>query len=441
LAPFGHANGASLIFSEKMENSFQKITLDNGLRIILAPLPAFRSVTAIVLCQTGSRYETRKTNGISHFLEHMFFKGTKKRPTASDISHALDEIGADYNAFTGKEATGYHIKSASEHLPLVLDMLSDMLWNSKFDEGEIEKERGVIIEEINMYEDTPMRRVAEIYEQVLWGDQPLGWDIAGRKEVIRKLQRENFLNYIDLQYSPNRMVVALAGHLEKKDALALIKEYFGRKTPKKVSAFLPVVESQKKPSLKVFYKKTDQAHLVVGVRGFKLDHPDRYNAALLGTILGGGMSSRLFVNVREKRGLAYYVRAEHDSYLDTGTLAAAAGVDLKRIDEAIKVILDEFDQICQKPVGERELKKTKEYLKGRIILSWEDSRTVAFSYGTDELLEGKVRNLDEYLRKIDEVKAEDIQRVAKSLFVNSKLNLAVIGPFKDEARFEKILKL
>src|SRR3989338_10533485 len=173
-------------------STFEKITLDNGLRLILSPLPAVRSVTAIVLCGAGSRYETKATNGVSHFLEHMFFKGTNKRPTASDISHALDAIGADYNAFTGKENTGYHIKAASQHLPLLLDMLSDMLWNSKFDHEEIEKERGVIIEEINLYEDTPMRRVAEIYEQVLWGDQPLGWDIGGRKEVIRTLTKRNF---------------------------------------------------------------------------------------------------------------------------------------------------------------------------------------------------------------------------------------------------------
>src|SRR3990170_6420944 len=186
-----------------MSNSFQKITLDNGLRLILSHLPAVKSVTAIVLCGAGSRYELAKTNGISHFLEHMFFKGTKNRPTATDISHALDEIGADYNAFTGKEATGYHIKAASQHLPLICDMLADMLWNSKFDGAEIEKERGVIIEEINLYEDTPIRRVAEIYEQVLWGDQPMGWDIAGRREVIREVKQADFLNYIKARYVPN----------------------------------------------------------------------------------------------------------------------------------------------------------------------------------------------------------------------------------------------
>src|SRR3989344_5421548 len=194
-----------------MLNSFEKITLDNCLRVILAPLPAFRSVTAIVLCGAGSRYETKATNGISHFLEHMFFKGTKKRPSASDISHALDELGADYNAYTGKETTGYYIKSASKHLPLLLDMLSDMLWNSKFDEAEIEKERGVIIEELNLYEDTPMRRVAELYEQLLWGDQPLGWDIGGEKDVIRKVTRADFRNYIDARYVPNNMVLAVSG--------------------------------------------------------------------------------------------------------------------------------------------------------------------------------------------------------------------------------------
>ncbi|MBI2327906.1 insulinase family protein [Candidatus Curtissbacteria bacterium] len=424
-----------------MLDSFERITLENGLRIILAPLPAFRSVTAIVLCGAGSRYEKEETNGVSHFLEHMFFKGTKKRPRAVDISHALDEIGADYNAFTSKEVTGYHIKSASSHLPLVLDMISDMVWNSKFDHAEIEKERGVIIEEINMYEDTPMRRVAEIYEQVLWPNQPLGWDIGGRKEVIKALKREDFLAYIEARYVPNNLVVALAGDFIKKEALALIKKHFGWKAGHDVSTYLPVLENQTKPKLRIVYKKTDQAHLVVGMRGFKLGHPERYSAAILATILGGGMSSRLFVNVREKRGLAYYVRADHESYLDTGTLAASAGVDLSRIDEALKVILSEFKEIARSPVPVRELKKAKEYVKGKVVLSWEDSRTVAFAYGTDELLEGRVRTLDEYLGKIDAVGIEDVAGVAKFLFSNNKLNLAVIGPFKDEEKFKKILKI
>ncbi len=422
-------------------STFEKITLENGLRIILTPMPAVRSVTAIILCGAGSRYEKKETNGVSHFLEHMFFKGTEKRPTASDISHALDEIGADYNAFTGKETTGYHIKAASQHLPLIVDMLSDMLWNSKFDKAEIEKERGVIIEELNLYEDTPMRRVAEIFESLLWGDQPLGWDIGGTKEVIRKLQRDDFTNYIEERYTPNNMVLSIAGDFKKKEALDLAQKYMGHKPRREVGGFLPVSENQKKPALKVAYKKTDQAHLVLGVRGIKLGHPDRYNAAVLATILGGGMSSRLFINVREKRGLAYYVRADNESYLDTGALMAAAGVDLKRIDDAVKVILAEFSKIGNVKVSEKELKKAKEYIKGRVILSWEDSRTAAVSYGTDELLEGEVRTLDEELKRIDAATAEDIKRVAQFFFTNSKLNLAVIGPFKDSERFAKLLKL
>ena len=420
---------------------FEKITLDNGLRVILAPLTSVMSTTAIVLCGAGSRYETKATNGISHFLEHMFFKGTNRRSTASEISHELDSIGADYNAFTGKEATGYHIKSASEHLPLVLDMLSDMLWNSKFDPREIEKEKGVIIEELNMYEDTPMRKVAEVYEALLWGDQPLGWEIGGRKENIRTIVHKDFMDLISARYVPNNMVVSLAGNFQRSQALPLIKRHYGHQRPHKVGTFLPVAENQKKPEVGVFYKKTDQAHLVIGVRGLKLKHPLRYAAAVLSTILGGGMSSRLFINVREKRGLAYYVGASHESYLDTGTLAASAGVDLKRIDEAVKVILAEFSQIVSTKVGERELKKAKEYIKGKVILSWEDSRTVAFAYGSDELMEGKVRSLKDYLRLIDGVTAEEVSRASKDLFKMSKLNLAVIGPFKDKERFQKILKL
>jgi len=424
-----------------MSNSFEKINLENGLRLILSPLPAVKSVTAIVLCGAGSRYETKNTNGISHFLEHMFFKGTKRRPTALEISHAIDAIGADFNAFTDREYTGYYIKSASEHLPLVIDMLSDMVWNSKFDKAEIEKERGVIIEELNMYEDTPMRRVADIYINLLWRDQPLGWEIGGQKEVIRKIQQKDFFSYIKERYAPNNMVVVLAGNIKKQEALKLAKKHFGFAKPHKVSSYKPATENQQKPAVKVVYKKTDQAHLVMGVRGFKIGHPERYNVAVLATILGGGMSSRLFINVREKRGLAYYISADHWSYLDTGTLAAYAGVDLKRIDEAITIILAEFVKIGQKKVDKPELDKAKESIKGRLILSWEDSKTIALVHGADELLEGKVRTIDEYLKRIDEVKAEDIKRVAQFLFSASKLNLAVIGPFKDQARFEKLLKL
>ena len=407
----------------------------------MAPLGSVMSATAIVLCGAGSRYETRETNGISHFLEHMYFKGTKKRPTASDISHALDAIGADYNAFTGKEETAYHIKAASKHLPLAIDMLADMLWNSKFDEAEIEKERGVIIEELNMYEDTPMRKVAELYENLLWGDQPLGWDIGGSKAVIGKITKKDFVDYLAARYTPNNLVVAIAGKFDRDETLKLIEKNFGHKPFDDVSGFLPVVENQNKPALLVRYKKTDQAHLVVGVRGLKMGHPDRYAAAILGTVLGGGMSSRLFVNVREKRGLCYYIRAEHDAYLDTGTMAASAGVDLKRIDEAIKVILAEFSEIAKNPITEKELKKAKEYIKGKLILSWEDSRTVAISYGGDELLEGRVRSMKEYLREIEAVTAADVHRLSQFLFDKKMLNLSVIGPFRDSERFAKILKL
>ena len=420
---------------------FEQLTLPNGLRVVLAPLTSFKSVTAIVLCGAGSRYETKNTNGISHFLEHMFFKGTHKRPSAMDISHDLDAIGADYNAFTGKESTAYHIKSASQHLPLLLDMLSDMLWNSKFDLAEIEKERGVIIEEINLYQDTPARRVAEIYEQVLWGDQPLGWDIGGEKDVIRKVTRDDFADYVKARYVPSNVVLAIAGHYDRKQVGELIAKYFGKKIVGNAPTYLPVVEKQTKPALRVDYKKTDQAHLVAGFRSLSATDPDRYVLAVLGTILGGGMSSRLFVNVREKRGLAYYVRAGADGYHDTGTLAAAEGVDLKRIDEALKVTLDEFVKIAKHKVESREMKKAKEYLKGGIALSWEDSRAVALGYGSDELFENKIRSQDEFLKGIDVVTPDDVLRVAQFLVTNSKLNLAVIGPFKDPSRFAKILKV
>ncbi|MDZ4209681.1 MAG: pitrilysin family protein, partial [Candidatus Curtissbacteria bacterium] len=270
---------------------------------------------------------------------------------------------------------------------------------------------------------------------------PLGWDIGGRKEVIRSLARKDFAAYVLERYDPSNLVLSIAGHYSRAEVDKLIKKHFAKKHETTATPYLPVVERQRKPSLKVTYKKTDQAHLIVGFRGLPASHPDRYNQSVLATILGGGMSSRLFTNVREKRGLAYYVNAGVSGYHDTGTLASSAGVDLTRIYEAIKVILNEFVLISTKKVGDRELAKAKEYIKGGAALSWEDSRSVAFGYGVDELFEGRVRTQEEVLREIDRVTAEDVQRVAKFLVTNSKLNLAAIGPFKDSAKFEKILKV
>lgn len=424
--------------------NYQLQTLSNSLRLLTVPMPAMESVTVLILVGAGSRYEETDINGISHFLEHMAFKGTKRRPTALEIASTIDGIGAEFNAYTSKDHTGYYIKAAKKHLRLLVDVLSDMILHSKFDEKEIEKERGVIIEEINMYEDTPMRKVGDIYENLLYGDTKLGRDISGRKEVIKSVKREDFLKYISRFYGPGNSIVAIAGAAESNKRLVtsvqrLVDEYLGSWINKRVEKPEKVEDRQEKPAVIVRFKDTQQAHLCLGVRSYNLTHPDRYKLGVLTAILGGGMSSRLFIEVREKRGLAYYVRSNNEQYQDVGNFVTQAGVDVVRIDDAIKVMLSEFVKISQKPVSSEELTKAKELLKGRLILELEDSRSVAGLFATTLLLEDEVRTPDEILKQVDMVTAGDVQKIALDIFRQKSLNLAIIGPYKEEERFKKLL--
>ncbi|MBI4100824.1 insulinase family protein [Candidatus Microgenomates bacterium] len=420
---------------------YQKVTLSNGLRVLLVPMESVESVTAMILVGVGSRYESKNTSGISHFLEHMAFKGTQKRPTAIDISRLIDGIGGEFNAFTSKELTGFYIKSANTHLDLDIDVLSDMLLNSKFEEKEINKERGVILEEINLYEDTPMRKIADIYEELLYNDTPLGWDTAGRKEIIRNIRRQDFLNYLKSFYSPKKITVVIAGGFKEKEALTLIEKYLGKMMSFDPLSYEKIVEKQTVPGVLVRFKKTEQAHLCLGVRTFPYSHPDRYILSVLTAILGAGMSSRLFHEVREKRGLAYYIRSSDDHFLDTGTFVTQAGADIGRIEDAVKVILEEYKKITQKKCDEDEIIKAKEYLKGHLILELEDSKGVASLFGSQEILEEKIRTPEEIMKEIDKVGAEDIRRVAREIFINQKLNLALIGPFRNGQNLKKLLRL
>lgn len=422
---------------------YNKTALSNGLRIITAPMPGSQSVTVLIMVGAGSRYEEKKINGISHFLEHMAFKGTERRPSALAIASVIDGIGGEFNAFTSKDHTGYYIKAAKKHLPLLVDVLSDMLLHSKFDEKEIEKEKGVIIEEINMYEDTPMRHVGDIYENLLYGDTKLGRDIAGRKEVIKLVKREDFIGYMDRFYGPANTIITIAGGIStfKGSTLqGMVEDYLGNWKKKKVEKPEKVSDSQDKPQVLVKFKDTQQAHLCLGVRSFQLGHVSRYKLGVLTSILGGGMSSRLFIEVREKRGLAYYVRSSNEQYIDVGNFVTQAGVDVERIDDAIKVMLTEFQRIKDDKVTEIELNKAKEYLKGRFILELEDSRNVASLYTTSDLLEGKIKTPEEIMKKIDEVTDEDIRSVARDIFRQNTLNLAIIGPYKDSERFSRLLQ-
>jgi predicted Zn-dependent peptidase len=417
-----------------------KSKLDNGLEVLSSAIPGAKSATVLLLVKAGSRYETKKLNGIAHFAEHMFFKGTAKRPTALDIASEIDGLGAEFNAFTSKEYTGFYIKAASTHLETVTEVLSDMLLNSKFEQTEIDRERNVIAEELRMYLDTPMRHVGDIYEELLYGDQPLGWDTVGTLDSLKNINRSDFLAYNKKFYLGPNMIFTISGEVTESRAKGLAEKYFSALPNLGSPAFLPVKYQQDKPQLRLFYKNSEQAHLCLGVRGYALGNPDRYKIAVLNAILGASMSSRLFIQLRERRGLAYYVRSGPEEYHDAGSVSAQAGVEPKNINEAIKVLLAEFSLIAKEVPGQDELTKAKEYLKGRLILELEDSREVATMFGLQELLETKTRTPEEIITEIDKVTAQEVTAVAKKLFVNQGLNLAIIGPFKDEAKFIKDLK-
>ncbi len=418
---------------------FERQTLDNGLRLLTAPMPQVPSTTCFVFLAAGSRYETAQTNGIAHFSEHMFFKGTERRPTARDIGVEIDGIGGEFNAFTGKEYTGYYVKCAAEHRGIALDVLTDMLRHSKFEAEEIDREKGVIIEEMNMYFDTPRDFIGGVYEALVYGDQPLGWDIIGRKETVREATRDTFFDYLGHWYRPSRMVVGVAGRLDG-DVRADVERLLGDLEPAETGEPAPaVLEEPTGISVKVHTKQSDQAHLIIGVPSYPLQHPDRYVLQILATVLGGGMSSRLFTEVRERRGLAYYVFGINHSYTDAGSLYAQAGVDINRIDEAVTTIVDELKRIVDESVPAKELEKARNFAKGRFVLQLENPQGLILFGLRREVLEGGAVEPDEVIAALDAVTAEDVQRVAGAVIGGGALHLAVIGPFDDAQRFEKLL--
>ena len=422
---------------------YHKKILQNGLRVITVPMASFESATVLVMVGAGSRYETRKNNGISHFLEHMAFKGTEKRPSALDISTLIDGIGGEFNAFTSKETTGYYVKSSAGQFELCLDVLSDMLQHSKLEQAEIDKEKGVILEEINLYEDMPVRKIGDIYEKLLYGDTPMGWDIAGEKDVIRGLNREDFVEYMSNLYSAGNIVLVVAGGVQVKQVEEAAKKYFGEMKKFDTKGYSKVLEKQDKPELLLKQKETEQMHIAIGFRTVPVNHPDRFALSVLSSILGGGMSSRLFHEVREKRGLAYYVRTTSDHFVDAGSLVTTSGLDPKRVEEGIKVIIEEYKKFADGKAGitPPEFKKAKEYLKGHFVLELEDSRSVAGFYSSQELLEKELLNPDQLLEKIDKVTVEEVEEAARKYFKNSGMNMAGIGNFASGQNFKELLTL
>jgi predicted Zn-dependent peptidase len=397
-------------------------------------------VTCAIMLAAGSRYETPETNGIAHFSEHMFFKGTERRPTARDISKEIDAIGGEFNAFTGKEYTGYYVKCAAESRDVALDVLVDMLRHSKFDADEIEREKGVIIEEMNMYFDTPRDYIGGVYDELIYGDQPLGWDIIGRKETVRGATRETFTSYLDRWYKPRRMVVGIGGQLGN-GLLERIEELLGdlpdEETGEPARTALDGTNGGSR--VRIHTKQSDQAHISLGVYSYPLAHPDRYALQILSNVLGGGMSSRLFTEVRERRGLAYYVFGINHSYTDAGSLYAQAGVDIQRIDEAVTTVAAELRKVAAEGVPQDELDKTKSFAKGRFVLQLESPQGLIMFGLRREVLEGKTPDPEEIIAELDKVTGDDVARVANDVIDGRGLNLAVIGPFDDAERFENLL--
>jgi len=420
---------------------FDKTTLENGLRIITVPQKNSQAVTVLALVGTGSKYEKKEINGISHFLEHMFFKGTKKRPSPVDVAETLDKVGGIYNAFTGEEYTGYFAKVDASHFELALDWVSDIFLNSLLPKKEIEKEKGVIIEEINMRHDNPASHIQILWAKLLYGDQPAGWDIAGTKKTVSNIKKEKILNYIKKHYVTQNTVIVVAGKIEDSNIIYKIKKYFSGIKKAKPEIKPKVIENQTSPGLLLHEKKTDQAHICLGVRGYNLFYQKRYAQELLGIILGGMMSSRLFIKIREKLGIAYYINTTVSADTDTGFLVTQAGINNKNLESGVVAILEEYKKISKKAVPVPELQKAKDCLKGRTALLLEPSDAQAFFYGLQELLEKKILTLEEIYKKIDKVSRLDILKLAQEIFLPQKLNLSLIGPFKDKEKFEKLLKL
>jgi len=415
-------------------------TLSNGLRIVLVPMPENRTATVIVMSGTGSRYENEHENGLAHFLEHMFFKGTKKRPSARAISEELDTIGSVYNAFTSKERTAYYAKVSSRYLETALDVISDIFLNSTLPQKEIKKERGAIIQEIDMYEDMPMRTVDNVFDALMFGrEHPLGRTILGPKENIMRFSRKDFAIYLKRNYTPLNTVVCVAGTFSKKKVLAKIKKDFGGLKHGNPPNFITFSSEQNAARVAIKEKKTDQTNLMIGVPAYPYLHKDEYALAVLSTILGGGMSSRLFLEVREKRGLAYSVHSFVERYPDTGYFGVQAGVEHAKLEKTVKTILAEFKKIKSVKVSNTELGKAKSYMKGNLALSLETSDEIAQFAATSMINLGRIRPLSEILEGIEAVSADDIERVARDILRTEKLNLAVLGPHLDKNRFTSLL--
>lgn len=418
----------------------QKTVLDNGLRIITSRVLNSPSVSLCFFLGAGSRYESDEIAGVSHFVEHLCFKGTAQRPSARAISEAIEGVGGLLNGGTDKEITLYWSKVARPHFPIAVEVLSDMLLHSLFDPQEIEKERRVILQEMDMIYDSPSSRVESLIDEVIWPRQPLGREVAGTKESVSSISRQNLQDYTQKQYLPGNTVVSVAGDIPHEEIVAKLEKAFGSSCPGTPQPWYPANDGQEKARVRVETKEIEQAHLSLALRGLSLNHPQRFALDLLNSVFGEGMSSRLFQEVRERRGLAYDIHSYVDHYLDSGSLGIYAGVPPASVDAAIGAILEELARL-KEPIPEPELNRAKEFSKGRLLLRMEDTRSIAGWQGAQELLTGNIRTVKEVLNIVDALTAEDLQKVANQLLVSEKLNLAVVGPIKNGERLGSLLRI
>ncbi len=418
----------------------EKTTLRNGLRILTAPMPHTRSASISIYVGAGSRYETPPEAGLSHFVEHLCFKGTERRPTPREISEVIDSVGGILNASTDRELTVYYCKVALPHLELALDVLVDMLRRSLFAPDEVEKERKVILEELAMVADSPSQQVDVLIDEVLWPGQPLGWDVAGSEKSVRGITREMTLAHLHRQYVPNNAVISVAGNVSHEQVVDLVSRYLADWERGIPSGWFPAVNSQTAPRTGMLYKRSEQAHLSLALHGLSSQHPDRYVLDILSVVFGEGMSSRLFLELRERRGLCYDVHSYVSHFLDAGSFSIYAGVDPGNARETVAALMEELARL-RDGVSEEELTKAKELSKGRLLLRMEDTRSVSGWLGGQEILTGRVRTADEVVQILDAIQPADLARVVGNLLQANQLNLAVVGPFRSDKKFAALLRL
>lgn len=421
--------------------NFKKTTFPNGLRVITVPVKDNPAAMVLVVVETGSNYESKSENGLSHFLEHMCFKGTANRPKVADIARELDGLGAQNNAFTSNELTGYYAKAAKKHFPKLFEIVADLYLNPTLPAEDLEKERGVILEEISMYEDLPQRRVGYVLAELMYGDTPAGRSTLGSRENIKKFRRQDFVDYRNKHYVASKTIVIVAGDVSEQAVLKEAKKNFKNiSTAKKISK-LRVREKQKTPELLIHRKQTDQTHMIMAFRAYGAKDKRIPALILLAEILGQEMSSRLFSKLRDEMGACYYVRAEHDAGTDHGIFAISAGINVSRVREVTKVLLEECDKLSKIPVSNKELQKAKEHYVGHLYLNLETTDSIAEFYAHQEITTGKLKNPQELEATVRQVTAEDIVKVAGEIFRNDKLNLAIVGDIIDQGAIKKVLSL